>query len=774
MTGDLRAEDGSLHSAKQDWPVSESAGSGRSGGGGGIMQYGEWPAGDSVGAEQPLLAHAPPPPSPAGGRGDGGLSEPLGLTRADAHEARRRFFGVSGGGAPGEGARIAGQGAQFSDEARPEAGSRCSGDSADFSAPPSFDFAVAAAAAAAAAAEAEAAFSVPKTISKSAQSEEMNIARVPPHQRLSVVFEDLEVCAKAFWQKERKVLLRGVSGQFRAGEVVAVMGPSGAGKTTLLNTISGFTTGMVTNGSVRIQREDGSVSTKRGAACYLTQDDHVQQLFTVREIVMQAADFKVGSRLSRKARELLVDDVIETLGLAESSCTRASQLSGGQRKRLSIAAELVDNPYILFFDEPTTGLDMSTAMQCTQLMRRIARSGRTVICTIHQPSENMLSMFDQVYILANGYCVYRGSPNDMLPFLNSLGYHCPKYHNPADFMLEVTNNEYGDAVSIMKEAHKNLPYPPLLPDIKENEANGRVNGKQGKAKETYINSEEYKPSEWERFRVLVTRNLLLQHRDWANTHTKLLAAFLVSLIIGILFGPIGDNAHRIMSNISIMFILSLYQCYTPEAPALLKYGDEVQIVKREWFNNWYRLYTYTIALLVSSLPLHVMISTILCSVAYYMTGQLAEPLRFAYITMALILISIASESLGLQIGSLFIKKKIVSLFIGATHLAYLLLFAGFLALKPEMPDWFDWGAKINHLHYGFNSILISSYKNRSRISCPEDVAYCHLRDPHAILNIFGLESSEIWHNYLALILFTAFLRITGFITLNYNVKHMNV
>lgn len=149
--------------------------------------------------------------------------------------------------------------------------------------------------------------------------------------------------------------------------------------------------------------------------------------------MLMACRLKLKLKLNRIDQEIRITEILTSLSLLHRKTSTATTLSGGERKRLSIALELVTNPSIMFLDEPTSGLDEVTAASCIRLLRKLAHEGRTIICTIHQPSAAMFDQFDNIYLLAQGQCVYNGSPKTLLPFLNSENFTCPKYNNPADY-----------------------------------------------------------------------------------------------------------------------------------------------------------------------------------------------------------------------------------------------------------------------------------------------------------------------------------------------------
>ncbi|KAK5643310.1 hypothetical protein RI129_007155 [Pyrocoelia pectoralis] len=298
------------------------------------------------------------------------------------------------------------------------------------------------------------------------------LTHLPQRPKVELSFSDLTYTVQQ--NKSSKVILKSVSGHIRSGELTAIMGPSGAGKSTLLNILTGYkTTGL--QGSIMMNGNERILSQFRKLSAYIMQDNQLHANLTVDEAMAVAAKLKIGSKTG-KEKEEIINEILDTLGLIDHRKTMTSRLSGGQKKRLSIALELVSNPPVMFFDEPTSGLDSSSCFQCISLLKTLARGGRTIICTIHQPSARLFEMFDQLYTLADGQCVYQGSIKQLVPFLANLNLQCPSYHNPASYIIEVACGEYGDNTQKLVNAIDNgqndirdgKPFPHLKKEILNN------------------------------------------------------------------------------------------------------------------------------------------------------------------------------------------------------------------------------------------------------------------------------------------------------------------
>ncbi|KAI3961283.1 hypothetical protein MKX01_006997 [Papaver californicum] len=269
------------------------------------------------------------------------------------------------------------------------------------------------------------------------------------------------------WHKEDVDLLHDITGYAPKGRVTAVMGPSGAGKSTFLDGLAG----RIASGSLKGR------FIKRTSA-YIIQDDRLFPMLTVYETLMYAADFRLGSiskaeKQQRSARNTYIGD----------EATRG--VSGGERRRVSIGVDIIHGPALLVLDEPTSGLDSTSAQSVIDRVHDIARSGSTVILTIHQPSHRIQTLLDHLTILARGQLMYQGAPKDVCSHLRRMGRKVPKGENSIEYLLDVIQ-EYEQSELDTKISNLEVSFSMIIQTPPQTPALERAGQKEKIGKELHL------------------------------------------------------------------------------------------------------------------------------------------------------------------------------------------------------------------------------------------------------------------------------------------------
>eukprot|EP00386_Alphamonas_edax_P003151 GDKI01009677.1.p1 GENE.GDKI01009677.1~~GDKI01009677.1.p1 ORF type:complete len:723 (-),score=240.73 GDKI01009677.1:1332-3500(-) len=240
-------------------------------------------------------------------------------------------------------------------------------------------------------------------------------------------------------------IIKNVDVCVKPGQLLAIMGPSGGGKTTMLNLLAQRISGGDRSGEILYNGRPAKEVNMKKISNYVMQHDQLLEFLTVEETLLFNAALKL-KHLGKKERYERVERIMAELGL--TVCRNVAiggqfkkGISGGQKKRVSIAIELLDNPSLLFLDEPTSGLDSSLAFDVLKILVDMAKAGRTVICTMHQPRSQVFALFDQLLLLSRGEVVYQGPAAEAEHHFKSMSYACPKHFNPADFMLDLLSTK---------------------------------------------------------------------------------------------------------------------------------------------------------------------------------------------------------------------------------------------------------------------------------------------------------------------------------------------
>jgi len=236
-------------------------------------------------------------------------------------------------------------------------------------------------------------------------------------------------------------IMQGVTGELKGGQFTAIMGPSGAGKSTFLSLLSGKTE--PTGGTLAVNGDNSSLKEFRELVGFVPQEDIMLRELTVEENIQHSAMMRLPTKLSHKQKIERVFKVMESLDLVHIRNNIIGDeivrgISGGQRKRVNVAMELVADPSLLALDEPTSGLDSTTSSKLCETLCQLAFTGVNVMAVIHQPKMEILNLFTHVLLLGvGGKTVFFGLTGDLTAYFTGIGFPLPAQTNPADYYMDV-------------------------------------------------------------------------------------------------------------------------------------------------------------------------------------------------------------------------------------------------------------------------------------------------------------------------------------------------
>jgi len=437
--------------------------------------------------------------------------------------------------------------------------------------------------------------------------------------------------------------LRGVSGDIAAGSLVAVMGPSGSGKTTLLNALS--RRGLVSSGEIRYGNQLWNQSLKRKVAM-VEQDDHVFAELTVGESLRYAAALRLHS-LSPAAREARVQAVMATLRLTrvansrvgDTSAIETRGVSGGERKRLCIAMELLTLPKLLFCDEITSGLDASMAFVAIEVLRDLASvTGLTIVTTIHQPSSKVFQLFDRLLLLNAGAAVFHGPVSTAAERFAALGHPCPAGYNHADWLLEVL---------VM-----GLLSPEQAASLREECGPASVKPFRSVAESSATKVGRGVRAPWSYQLAILFR------RGWRVSRTSLWSyqeAVLqvgMGLLAGLVYYRLGYEADDVKKRSNACFSLGVQWMFFPMCAAMYMLPGGEALLRKELSVGAYSLSANFIATNILVLPSQLLMASIHVTVFYWLAGIADDVAAFVLTYLGIVLLIVTFHSLGVLMSVL--------------------------------------------------------------------------------------------------------------------------
>ncbi|XP_051142945.1 ABC transporter G family member 31-like isoform X2 [Andrographis paniculata] len=516
--------------------------------------------------------------------------------------------------------------------------------------------------------------------------------------------------------ERRLQLLSNVSGVFSPGVLTALMGSSGAGKTTLMDVLAGRKTSGYIEGDIKISGYLKEQKTFARVSGYVEQNDIHSPELTVYESLLFSSFLRLPKDVDEGQRQEFVEEVMQLVELdslrhALVGLPGISGLSTEQRKRLTIAVELVANPSIIFMDEPTSGLDARAAAIVMRTVRNTVDTGRTVVCTIHQPSIEIFEAFDELLLLKRGGRVIYGgklgeNSQTMINYFQGIRgvTPFPDGYNPANWMLEVTTlaveqsiNEDFSVIYANSQQYRDveasiqrLSIPP-------------ENSKPLKFSTTYARStlSQFKICFWK-------QNIIYWRKPEYNGIKMLFTAF-GAIIIGTIFWDVGSKRSSAQALFVLMgalyasaTFLGVNNCGTVQPIIAI----ERSVFYREKAAGMYSPVPFALAQGLVEFP-YILVQTVIYTIiTYFMmnyertAGKIFMYLLFMFLTF------LYFTFFGMMAVGLTPTLNLAAVYSGAFYATWN-LFSGFLIPVPNIPPWWTWLYYICPVAWSLRGIITS-------------------------------------------------------------------
>lgn len=605
-----------------------------------------------------------------------------------------------------------------------------------------------------------------------------------------LVWEDLTVVLPNFTDGPTKRLLNGLRGYAEPGRIMAIMGPSGSGKSTLLDTLAGrLSKNVVMTGNIFFNGKKRKLG--YGDVAYVTQEDILLGTLTVRETISYSAQLRLPSSMTKDELDSIVDATILEMGLQDCADRLIGNwhlrgISGGEKKRLSVAVEILTRPRLLFLDEPTSGLDSASAFFVIQTLRSVARDGRTVVSSIHQPSSEVFALFDDLFLLSGGEAVYFGEAKMAVQFFAEANFPCPSRRNPSDHFLRCINSDFDIVTATLKGSLRIRDIPEssdpfmnlataqikstLIEKYRSSKYASRVKARIREISTIEgleVENEKGDRASWfKQLSTLTRRSFVNMCRDVGYYWLRIIIYVIVSVCVGTIYFDVGTSYTAIFARGACGGFITGFMTFMTIG-GFPSFIEEMKMFYRERLNGYYGVTVFILSNFISSFPFLVSISVVSGTITFYMVKYRLEFSRYVFFCLNIFGCISVIEGLMMVVASL-VPNFLMGIITGAGIIGIMMMTSGFFRLLPDLPKPF-WRYPISYLSYG-SWALQGAYKN-DLIGLEFDPmipGMPRLSGEYVITNMYGIPINHSkWWDLTALMLLVLLYRILFFVVLKF-------
>ncbi|XP_010253968.1 PREDICTED: ABC transporter G family member 3-like [Nelumbo nucifera] len=515
----------------------------------------------------------------------------------------------------------------------------------------------------------------------------------------SVVWKDLTVTIRGKRKYSEKVV-KSSNGYALPGTLTVIMGPAKSGKSTLLRAIAGrLHEPSKVYGEVFFNGAKSHLP--YGAYGYVERETALIGSLTVREMLYYSALLQLPGCFSQK--KSVVDDAISAMSLGDY----ANKLIGGhcymkglpcgERRRVSIARELVMRPHILFIDEPLYHLDSVSALLMMVTLKKLASTGCTLIFTMYQSSTEVFGLFDRICLLSNGNTLFFGETLACLQHFSNAGFPCPIMQSPSDHFLRAINTDFDRIIAMCKNWQDDhgdfssvnmdtaVAIRTLEATYKSSSDAAAVESMIARLtdKEGPILKSRGKASNATRVAVLTWRSLLIMSREWKYFWLRLVLCMFLTLCVGTIFSGLGHSLSSVVVRVAAIFVFVSFTSLLSIA-GLPSHLTDIKVYTHEEANQHSGAFVFLLGQLLSSIPFLFLISISASLVFYFLIGLRDEFSLVMYFVLNFFVCLLVNEGLMLLVASLWrelFQSVLTLLFI---HVLMMLV-AGYFRIRSDLP-----------------------------------------------------------------------------------------
>eukprot|EP01061_Rhynchopus_euleeides_P003370 TRINITY_DN12629_c0_g2_i1.p1 TRINITY_DN12629_c0_g2~~TRINITY_DN12629_c0_g2_i1.p1 ORF type:complete len:495 (+),score=248.40 TRINITY_DN12629_c0_g2_i1:167-1486(+) len=375
-------------------------------------------------------------------------------------------------------------------------------------------------------------------------------------------------------------------------------------------------------------------------------------------------------------------------------------LSGGEKKRAAVAVELISSPSLIFMDEPTSGLDSHSAYELVLILKSLAESGCTIVCTIHQPSSEVFALFHNVVCLRAGHIVYQGSVEGVAAHFETDEFVCKNNTNPSDFAMQRLQMMDDDEMQKLMNKLPPVPAPTITGQLVK--ADLKKNAKAGVGAQL-----------WQ----LLQREFRQMVRDRTTLAARFGMGVALALMIGCIFYDVGgewgddnnlqDRSTAINNHWGALVFITINSMFLSAQPMVLAFPLERAAFIREYAAGTYSAPVYVIAKSMLDVPAAVVQQLLAIVVFYFLTGMNGN---FLFLLLSTSSLAIVSASIALVIGAGTSSAETAVSLLPAIYVPQI-LFSGFFVSSEQIPKWLQWVQWLCPMKYTVNLVTAVEFNS---------------------------------------------------------------